>query len=203
MSTDSYLTIASPAEGIYREKGSRFVSFAFPVQSEGDCKKYIKHVRQEHHKARHVCHAYRLGADGNLFRTNDADEPKGSGGVPILNVIDSKRLTNVLVVVARYFGGTKLGLPGLMRAYRSSAQSALTHSVVIERFLTTRFEITCGHAEVNHVMKWVNGFSATMIAQTFDEVCRFTLDVRQRDAEGARLALERFPDMHVHLPDAS
>ncbi len=130
---ETYQTLSAPNQAEFKDKGSRFIAFAYPIRSTEEVKQYVDTLRQEHHKARHWCYAYRLGVDGNQFRANDDGEPSGSAGRPILGQIDSAELTDVLVVVVRYFGGTLLGVPGLIHAYKTSTQMALQSAQIIQK----------------------------------------------------------------------
>ena len=133
MDIATYKTIASTTQAEFKDKGSRFIAFAYPIQTLEEVKQYVSILKEEHHKARHWCYAYRLGVDGTQFRANDDGEPAGSAGRPILGQIDSAGLTDVLVIVVRYFGGTLLGVPGLIHAYKTAAAEALTVAEVIEK----------------------------------------------------------------------
>ncbi len=140
--TDSYKTIRSVSAGLYKEKGSRFVSAAFPVSDEQEIKKIIECIRKEHHEARHHCYAYLLGSGQSIWRANDDGEPSGTAGRPILGQIKSFGLTNILIVVSRYFGGTLLGVSGLINAYKSAAASALSNAEIIDHIIRESYEIT-------------------------------------------------------------
>lgn len=129
----TYKTITSPTQAEFKDKGSRFIAFAYPIRTLADVKKYLDPLKEEHHKARHWCYAYRLGVDGTQFRANDDGEPSGSAGRPILGQIDSVGVTDVLVVVVRYFGGTLLGVPGLIHAYKEATAQALAVAEVVEK----------------------------------------------------------------------
>ncbi len=131
--SDTFLTIAAPAQGVYKEKGSRFLAFAFPVADEAAAKAHLAALRKEYYDATHHCYAYLLGRDQKQFRANDDGEPSGTAGLPILNQMRSRQLTQVLVVVVRYYGGTNLGASGLAQAYKAAAADALDHSQVVER----------------------------------------------------------------------
>ena len=133
MSPATYHTLAAPAEAEFKDKGSRFIAYAYPVRSAEDVKNHVERQRQAHHKARHWCYAYRLGTDGLQFRANDDGEPSGSAGRPILGQIDSFAVTDTLIIVVRYFGGTLLGVPGLIHAYKTAAAEALKAAEVIEK----------------------------------------------------------------------
>lgn len=128
---DEYLTISKPSEGLFKDRGSKFLAFAYPVSSEDEIKEIQEHLRSEYHDARHHCYAYMLGKDKNVFRANDDGEPSSTAGKPILGQIKSYDLTNILIVVIRYFGGTKLGVSGLINAYKTAAEEALKNAKII------------------------------------------------------------------------
>lgn len=176
MTPSSYKTIASEAEGLFKEKGSKFHSFAYPVESEEDVKQRLDGLRKKYFDARHHCYAYRLGADGAKFRANDDGEPNHSAGDPILGQLRSKELTNTLIVVVRYFGGVKLGVGGLISAYRIAAEDALNHATIIEREVTNRIILEFDYPATADVMKMVNDFSMTIVQQMFDQHCRIELE---------------------------
>lgn len=152
---DTYRTIPGPAEGLFKDNGSRFISFAYPVETEDEIRGIITEIRKKYHDARHHCYAYRLGHLGDTFRANDDGEPSSSAGRPILGQIDSRGLSDVLVVVVRYFGGIKLGIPGLIRAYRTSTADALDKAGAVEKTAGKCYEIRFGYEAMNGVMKVV------------------------------------------------
>jgi uncharacterized YigZ family protein len=152
---DTYRTIPGPAEGLFKDNGSRFISFAYPVETEDEIRGIITELKKKYHDARHHCYAYRLGHLGDTFRANDDGEPSSSAGRPILGQIDSRGLSDVLVVVVRYFGGIKLGIPGLIRAYKTSTADALDKAGVVEKTAGKRFCIRFGYEAMNSVMKVV------------------------------------------------
>ncbi len=180
-SLDTYLTIAenTTAEGIYKDKGSRFLAYTFYVETEDEVKKQLEILRKTYFDARHYCYAYLLGKDKKQFRANDDGEPNGTAGLPILNQIKSKNLTNVLVVVVRYFGGTKLGASGLVTAYKTAAQEALNNATIIEKIVEQDLHITFNYLQLNDVMKIIKDFNLTLKAQNFDNQCNISLTVRQ------------------------
>jgi uncharacterized YigZ family protein len=181
---DTYSTIAAPAEGSYREKGSRFLACAFPVQSEEAVRRYVAAVRQERYGARHHCYAYRMGKDGALFRANDDGEPSGTAGKPILGQLLSANLTNVLLVVTRYFGGTLLGTSGLIAAYRSAAAAAIAGAQVVQRTWDVALTAAFPYANLNAVMKLVKEEQLRVLAQDFgSEQCTISLSVRESKAQ--------------------
>src|SRR5690554_1465753 len=176
---DTYKTIAKPAEGLFRDKGSKFIAYAYPFDDENALKAVLDEVRALHPKARHHCYAYRLGLDRSVFRVNDDGEPAGSAGRPILNVLLSNDLTNVLVVVVRYFGGTLLGIPGLINAYKTSTQEAIVNAEIIDRFQQDVYAIKFDYLQMNEVMRVVKDESLEIRNQVFDNDCSMEFAVRQ------------------------
>lgn len=165
----SYKTIEFESEGLYKEKGSKFLAFAFPVSTEADVKMRLESLRKKYFDARHHCYAYRLGVDGQNFRANDDGEPNHSAGDPILGQLRSKDLTNTLIVVVRYFGGVKLGVGGLIAAYRLAAEAALMNNRVVTKEITRRVRITYLHKNTAEVMRLVKEFQLEIKFQSFDE----------------------------------
>ena len=183
-----YRTLESPAQAEFKDKGSRFLVFAYPVQTAEQVKKHVDDLRQEHHKARHWCYAYRLGVDGNQFRANDDGEPSGSAGRPILGQIDSFELTDVLVVVVRYFGGTLLGVPGLIHAYKTSTQMALENAQIIEKNIEKTVRIRCEYPYLNEAIRIAKNHQAEMIEQDLQLDCRLTVRIPLANAEACLAA---------------
>ncbi|WP_417154154.1 IMPACT family protein [Rikenella microfusus] len=194
--SDTYLTIAAPAEGLYKDKGSRFLAFAYPIYSESDVKPIVEALKTKYYDARHHCYAWRLGieasAGGVRFRANDDGEPAGTAGRPILGQLLSRELTNLLVVVVRYFGGIKLGVPGLIAAYKEATADALASAEVVERTENREMTVEFPYPAMNRVMKAVKDMEPRVLGQDFDLSCRMRLSVRLRDA--AALA-ERIGDI--------
>lgn len=194
--SDTYLTIAAPAEGLYKDKGSRFLAFAYPIYSESDVKPIVEALKTKYYDARHHCYAWRLGieasAGGVRFRANDDGEPAGTAGRPILGQLLSRELTNLLVVVVRYFGGIKLGVPGLIAAYKEATADALASAEVVERTENREIVVDFPYLVMNQVMKIVKDMEPRVLGQDFDLSCRMRLSVRLRDA--AALA-ERIGDI--------
>ena len=184
----TYLTLKSPIQAEIKDKGSRFLAFAYPVQTAEQVKKHVDDLRQEHHKARHWCYAYRLGVDGNQFRANDDGEPSGSAGRPILGQIDSFELTDVLVVVVRYFGGTLLGVPGLIHAYKNSTQMALENAQIIEKNIEKTVRIRCEYPYLNEAIRIAKNHQAEMIEQDLQLDCRLTVRIPLANAEACLAA---------------
>ncbi len=181
--TDIYYTIGEAAEGEYREKGSKFLAYAFPVSSEVEVREKLESVRKIHPKARHHVYAYRLHPDGSLYRANDDGEPSGTGGRPILGQIDKRELTNTLIVVARYFGGTLLGASGLIRAYRAGAADALAKARIREKFLAHNYRIGFDYEKMGDLMRVAKSFDAEILAQHFELHPSLDVAVRKSRSE--------------------
>jgi uncharacterized YigZ family protein len=176
--TFSFKTIQSPTTGLYKEKGSKFIALAFPVESENDVQEKLHAIRKEYFDARHHCYAYTLGADRQRFRAFDDGEPNHSAGDPILGQIRSKEITNVLVVVVRYFGGVKLGVGGLIAAYKAAAADALQKAIVIERDLTREVRFEYDYSLTPEVMRLVKEFDLKIIKQSFEGVCAMSVSYK-------------------------
>lgn len=175
--TDTYLTIKAFSQGVYKEKGSTFIAIAHPVRSFADIKAILEEARKEHHGARHHCYAYMLGQKRDTWRTNDDGEPSGTAGKPILGQINSNGLTNVLVIVVRYFGGRLLGTGGLINAYRSAAADALKNCEIAEMKVHDHFRLEFQYHVMKDVMKIVKDHDLLTTDQNFDEVCRITVRI--------------------------
>lgn len=196
---DTYLTLAKISEGLYKEKGSKFLAFAIPVSDVEEIKEILKEKRKEYHDARHVCFAYVMGEKGEETRANDDGEPSGTAGKPMLGTLVSKGVTNVLLVVVRYFGGTKLGTSGLINAYREACLDALEQNEVVEKIVESRCDIQFEYPFLNDVMRIVKEENATIISQNFDNDCTMRISIRKRDEEKLRSRLSKverliFPD---------
>lgn len=189
--TDSYQTISGPAEGLCKEKGSKFIALAFPVSSEEEIREILVRVRKEHHAARHWCYAWRLGAEGRQYRANDDGEPSGTAGKPILNQLLSANLSDLLVVVVRYFGGTLLGTSGLIAAYRTAAASALAQAHVVTRYLTEDFCITFDTVKTNEVMRRLKEFDAKILRHDFREQNEIVFSIRLSLADKLFRSIEK------------
>ncbi|UZR93379.1 IMPACT family protein [Chondrinema litorale] len=179
MEEDAYLTIAGTSEGFYKEKGSKFLAFAYPVKSEEDVKEHIHDLKKQYYDARHHCYAFIIGSDGASYRAGDDGEPANSAGNPILGQIRSNELTNVLIVVVRYFGGTKLGVSGLINAYKTAAADALENAEFQKEFLTKKVKLLFQYAQMNDAMKIVKDFDLNVIEQDFAMDCKLTLEIRE------------------------
>jgi uncharacterized YigZ family protein len=180
--SDTYKTIIAPTEGIYKEKGSKFLSFAIPVSSADEVKEIVKNYRKEYYDSRHVCYAYMLGADRKEFRANDDGEPTGTAGRPILGQINSRVLTNILVIVVRYFGGILLGTGGLVVAYKEATTDALDQAEVIEKTVDESISILFDYVLMNEVMRIIKDTNAQITSQSFENQCEMQLSIRKQDA---------------------
>lgn len=176
---DTYKTIAGPSEGVFRDRGSKFIGYAYPVLSEDDVKGILSHLRAGHAKARHFCWALRLSPDRSIFRIQDDGEPSGTAGRPILNTLLSADITNVLVVVVRYFGGTLLGVPGLINAYKTAAAEAIQAASIVEKTVNDIYEISFDYLLMNDVMKLIKEEKLNVLSQNFDNSCSMRLEIRK------------------------
>jgi uncharacterized YigZ family protein len=179
-SDDTYLTLKSKSEGLYKEKGSKFLAFAFPVQDEEEVKEKLEQLRKKYYDARHHCYAYILGQSKEFFRANDDGEPNHSAGDPILGQIRSNQLTNVLIVVVRYFGGTKLGVGGLITAYKTAAAEAIANNEIITSIIKHEISIHFDYLVMNEVMKIIKEADLEIKQQSFDNSCSMVLKVREK-----------------------
>lgn len=176
--TDTYFTISEPSEGIFKDKGSKFYGFAFPFTDETALKMKLDEIKQLHPKARHHCFAYRIGTDDLNYRAFDDGEPSGSAGKPILNVLQSHHLRNVLVIVVRYFGGTLLGVPGLINAYKMATQEAITTAQLIEKIITNKYQLSFEMNYMNEVMRLVKKFDLNVLSQGYTDQCQLEIAIR-------------------------
>lgn len=186
---DEFRTLKDRSEAVYTEKRSKFLAFAEPVQSASEAKEIVKRYAKEYFDARHVCWAYMLGASRQEFQSNDNGEPSGTAGKPILGQINSFNLTNLLIVVVRYFGGIKLGTSGLIVAYREAARAAIEAGEIIECHEMARIEFTFPYLAMNDVMKAVKGADLRIVEQQFDNSCSMTLELRADDEASVRSRL--------------
>ena len=177
MDKEKYKTITAPAEGLYKEKGSKFMAFAYPVEHEGQIKTHIQALRKTYFDARHHCYAYRLGTCGEVWRANDDGEPSSTGGKPILGRLVSLDLTNTLVVVIRYFGGIQLGVPGLINAYRSAAADALENAQIIEKTAGEQFVFLFHYNNMHDIMRILKDEQIEILEQNFDMECRIKVSI--------------------------
>ena len=189
---DEYLTITDDtAEGFYSEKRSKFLAFAFHVENEDEVKEHLAAVRKKYYDARHVCWAYTIGPDKALFRANDDGEPSSTAGKPILGQITKNELTNILVVVVRYFGGVKLGTSGLIVAYRMAAADAIANAEIIKKFQEEEIVYDFPYIMMNDVMKIIKDMSPRIVGQTYDNTCEIRLAIRKSEAQRLKDALAK------------
>ena len=196
--SDIYKSISSASEGLFKDNGSRFIALAYPVESEDQVREIVASLRKEYHDARHHCYAYRIGAAGELWRANDDGEPSGSAGRPILGQIDSAGLSDILVVVVRYFGGIKLGIPGLIRAYKTSTADALANASVTEKIAGSWYRIGFSYENMQQVMKAVKDLDLPQRAREFGTDCSMEVRVRrslQEDFLERTLTICNFVDL--------
>jgi len=180
---DQYLTIANSTTGLFRDRGSKFYAYAFPILSTEDFRERMEEVKKEHPKARHFCYAYRLGQDKNNFRANDDGEPSGSAGRPILGQLDSNGLTNTFVVVVRYFGGTKLGVPGLINAYKQSTIEALNENTIVKKTKMAKYKTESEYGKMSEVMNAIKKSDFTIEKQSFEINPFILINIREKDHE--------------------
>ena len=199
MTSDSYMTIRSVAHGSYKEKGSRFLASAYPVVSQDEVKVIVESIRREYHSARHHCYAYMIGYKRDIWRTNDDGEPSGTAGKPILGQINSSGLTNILIVVSRYFGGTLLGVSGLINAYRQSAASAIENAELIECHILDIYEIRYPYSSMNEVMKTLKEEGTGQSDQSFNLDCYIKISFRISEREKILARLARIEGMQYRF----
>lgn len=184
METDSYKTILKPSEEtLFKEKGSKFFGYAFPVFNEDDVKEFLEELKKKHHSARHYCYAYQIGIEDIQYRANDDGEPNNSAGLPIYGQIQSFEVTNILIVSVRYFGGTKLGVGGLISAYKTSAQITLEASEIIEKTIDVHFKLKFGYDVMNKVMRVVKEKNINIINQKLELDCEYVISIRKKEAQ--------------------
>ncbi len=183
MFDDTYLTIEDRAEGVYKEKGSKFISLAFPVTTQEEIKDIVKDIKKEYFDARHHCYAYILGHDKSVFRMNDDGEPSSTAGKPIYGQLLSKDLTNILVVVVRYFGGTKLGVSGLIQAYKQATIDVLNNSKIIEKTVDEVYSVSFDYSLMNDVMKVMKEYDLHQQNHKFENDCYLEFRIRKRDSK--------------------
>jgi len=179
---DTYKTVSALSEGLFKDKGSRFISYLYPVTTEEEIKEIIQQIKKAHHSARHHCYAWRLGRENIRFRANDDGEPSSTAGKPILGQLTSFELTNVLLVVVRYFGGTLLGTSGLINAYREAASEAIRNATVETRIIEAEYRLQFGYNELNQVMQIIKNENLQQTAIQLEESCRIDLSVRKSEA---------------------
>ena len=188
---DTFLTIKAPSQATYTEKRSKFLAFAFPVSTIGEIKDKVAEFQKKYYDARHVCYAYMIGPERTVFRANDNGEPSGTAGKPILGQINSNNLTDILIIVVRYFGGVKLGTGGLIVAYRAAAAEAITNAEIIEKKVELSISFNFEYPYMNDVMRIVKEENPEVVSQTFDNDCAMTLRIRKDNMPKLKARLEK------------
>ncbi|WP_214070310.1 YigZ family protein [Mucilaginibacter sp. dw_454] len=194
---DTYKTIVSAAEGVFRDRGSKFLAFAYPIQSDSQIKEIVAKLKTEHPKANHHCWAMRLTVDRSVFKLNDDGEPSGTAGRPILNTLLSKDLTNILVVVVRYFGGTLLGVPGLINAYKVATEEALAAAQIIEKTVNDIYTISFDYLQMNDIMRLIKDADLQIIEQQFDNDCSIQVSIRKTQVNMVLAKLDKLTGVKV------
>lgn len=197
MFDDTYKTIAGPSEGVYREKGSKFIALAFPVETEAMVKEHLAEIQKQYFDARHHCYSYILGPNKDAYRLNDNGEPSGTAGRPIHGQLMSKDLTNTLVVVVRYFGGIKLGVSGLINAYKTAAKEALDAATIIEKTVDEQFDISFDYSVMNGVMQLLKDPYVNILCQDYNENYIIKFRIRRREADRIVMALNKINTVQI------
>ncbi|MFT6969882.1 MAG: putative YigZ family protein [Candidatus Endobugula sp.] len=199
MPNDFYLTVAKDSEGFYKEKGSKFLAFAYPVSNEEEIKEKLEALRKQFYDARHFCYGYIFGLAAEHYRANDDGEPNHSAGDPILGQIKSNELTNTLVVVVRYFGGTKLGVGGLITAYKTAAAEALAQNEIIEKPITKSFTLMFPYEEMNEVQRLAKELDLEVVDQTFEMACSMKVNVLLSKVETFESKVQLLQDLSHNI----
>ena len=195
---DTYKTITKPSnEVLFKDKNSKFFGYAYPVNTEDEVKNYLVSLKKQHHSARHWCYAYQLGTESITYRVNDDGEPSNSAGQPIYGQIQSFEITNVLIVVVRYFGGVKLGVGGLINAYRSAAQLALENAKIIEKTININYVITFEYKNMNKVMRIIKEKQLNIVKQVLELNCNIEISVRKNDSQSVYDLFENFYEIKI------
>ncbi|ACU04383.1 IMPACT family protein [Pedobacter heparinus] len=194
---DTYKTIAAPSEGVFRDRGSKFIGYAWPIRSEEEIKPLLAGLRAEHAKARHFCWALRLSPDRSIFRIQDDGEPSGTAGRAILNTLLSADITNVFIVVVRYFGGTLLGVPGLINAYKTAAQEAIQAANIVEKTVNDIYEVSFSYLQMNDIMKLVKEEKLNVLSQNFDNSCSIQLEIRKSGLNAILAKIEQIEGVKI------
>ena len=194
---DFYYTIEKTATAEFKDRGSKFIGYACPIKSVDEFKETLNEIKKEHPKATHHCFAYRIGLDGNTHRVSDAGEPSGTAGRPILGQIDSKELVNVLVIVVRYFGGTLLGVPGLINAYKSAAALALQMTPLVQKQVEKEFVVQFDYTQINDIMTIVKQYNCRVIRQEMQLFCNMTLGIPRNRVEEVCYKLQELRNVEL------
>lgn len=195
---DQYITIGNNAVAEFKDRGSKFIAYAFPISNINDFKNQLQFVKKEHPKATHYCFAYRIGTDGSQFRTSDAGEPSGTAGRPILGQIDSKELTNILIIVVRYFGGTLLGIPGLIKAYKTASSLVLQCTPAIRKDVQVHYQLQFNYTEIDEVMRVVKQYNCSVLKSDMQLFCKMETGIPVFKINEVLAALENIKNMELH-----
>lgn len=196
---DTFLTLEVTSEAVYKEKGSKFLSFAMPVSNEQEIKEKLDAFRKRYYDSNHICYAYTLGKDKLIYRANDAGEPNHSAGDPILGQIRSNNLTDTLIVVVRYFGGTKLGVSGLINAYKTAAAEAIDNNKIVEKVVKEQIVLNFPYPSLNEVMRVVKDYDLDIVQQNFDVACQMLLLVRLNQVDEVSAIFENMQDVQFGM----
>jgi uncharacterized YigZ family protein len=201
MDKEFYNTIASSVIAEYRDRGSRFLAYAYPLATVEEFKLKLKTLKEEHPKAVHHCYAYRLGADGSVFRASDDGEPSGTAGRPILGQIDSKELTNVLIVIVRYFGGTLLGVPGLINAYKTAASMALQTTAFVQKQIEVNYSLHFDYTRMNDLMMIIKQYNCQVLKQEMNLFCDLLIGIPKNRLDDVLYKLKEFHSVEIKKED--
>ncbi|MCG8412542.1 MAG: YigZ family protein [Bacteroidales bacterium] len=196
---DEYLTIDKPSEGLFKDRGSKFLAFAYPVSSEIEIKEIQEQLRSDYHDARHHCYAYMLGPEKKIYRANDDGEPSSTAGKPILGQIKSFDLTDILIVVIRYFGGTKLGVGGLINAYKTASEEALKNATIVKKTLRDIYALKFEYPQMNDIMRIIKEENLNLVDQKFDLSCAVYLGFRKAETEKVLSKFNRIENLEIEF----
>jgi uncharacterized YigZ family protein len=199
METDHYFTIEKPATGEFRDRGSRFIAYAYPINDVLSFREKLAYLKKEHAKAVHHCFAYRIGTSGDVFRVTDDGEPSGSAGRPILGQVDTKNLTNTLVIVVRYFGGTLLGIPGLINAYKTAAAAALDAAGIVQKPIRVFYKLRFDYTKMNDVMRILKQYDCLIQKQEMQLFCEMETGIAKKQATEAENKLKEMHGVDMEL----
>jgi uncharacterized YigZ family protein len=194
---DFFYTIEKPSLAEFKDRGSKFIAYAFPIDTANDFKNQLQQLKKEHPKAVHHCFAYRIGTDGNNFRTSDAGEPSGTAGKPILGQLDSKQITNAAVIVVRYFGGTLLGVPGLINAYKTATAIALQLTPIIQKQVAINYTIQFDYTQMNEIILLLKQYQCTIIRQEMQLFCAITTGIPKRSLQDVLYRLKELQNVII------
>lgn len=190
MIKDSYLSLVTKGLGEFKDRGSKFIGYAFPCDEIEQFEEHLLSIKKEHNKARHWCFAYRMGIEGDIYRANDDGEPSGSAGLPILGQLKSVNVVNAGIIVVRYFGGTKLGVPGLINAYKTAAQLAIQNASIVEKIASVKYLLEFDYGQMGHLMNTLKSLDINIVEKDFGDQASVTIDVRKSEEERLLIALK-------------